>query len=861
MSQGPPAPHTPSPTYPLALRMAWREARASGGKFVFVILAVAVGVGALTGVRGFSQAFRGALLREARTLMAADLSVRTFNAPSAEQLRAIEELGASGVDLTHITETVSMMSSPGSPRPLLVSVKAVDPARYPFYGVVRLEPAVPLAEALTGSTVAVSDDLLLRLGLRAGETVKLGSAEFRISGVVRQEPDRMTGTLNVGPRVMITRQGLDRTGLMQFGSRASYRVLLRLAPGGPGVEEVRRRLYRIFPRQGARIVDFRETHPAITRGLNRSTAFLSLVSLIALIVGGLGVATAMHSHLQQKMDSIGILKCLGARSGQVIRIYLLQALALGLAGSLLGIGLGWLVQAAFPRLLARYFVLPVTIRWTSGTALEGLAVGTLSALLFTLPPLLSIRRIKPADLFRREMAESRPPWRRRLADGRAALAAGALIVAGLGAIAAWLAGSLPMGVIFAGGLVVSLAALSAAAWALLRLLRALPAMLPWRLPPAIRHGLANLHRPGAHSGAALVALGIGVTLTLTVYLVQRSLLIEIVRSAPPDMPNVFLINITDKERDGVAELLRSHPGVEDAPAPVPVIMGRLTSVNGAPLDQLDLQGWGRRFQGARGLTWSETLPRNMEIISGAWWKGRPATPELSVESEAAEILGVRPGARLEWLVGGRGVAARVAVIHRGEVTRIGGNLEFIFSPGALDGLPAVYYAAARVGARHVAELQKAAFERYPTVTVINAADVLEIVQQVVDQIALVVRFISAFAIVGGAIILASGVAGTRFRRIREIVILKTLGATRARLARIFTVEFVILGAVAGLAGSVLAAGLSSVLLRRTMEAELRVDWVASLAAIALTALIANFAGWMAGYRLLGQKPLEILRDE
>jgi putative ABC transport system permease protein len=251
----------------------------------------------------------------------------------------------------------------------------------------------------------------------------------------------------------------------------------------------------------------------------------------------------------------------------------------------------------------------------------------------------------------------------------------------------------------------------------------------------------------------------------------------------------------------------------------------------------------------------------MEVVAGAWWRGRPASPEVSVESDAAEILGARPGAALEFQVAGRRFGARVAATHRAAVTSFGSGVEFIFSPGALEGVPAVYYAAARVRARDVPALQKTTFDRHPTVTVINAADVLEIVQQVVDHIALVVRFISGFAILGGVIILAGGVAGTRFRRLREASILKTLGATRSRVGRIFTVEFLVLGATAGLVGSLLATGLSSVLLRRLMEAELLFDWRASLVAVLLTALVANAAGWMASFRILGQKPLEILRRE
>ncbi|HZS50348.1 MAG TPA: FtsX-like permease family protein [Bryobacterales bacterium] len=848
----------------LSLVMAWRDVRASAGKFLFVIASVAVGVGALTGVRGFSRAFHEALLRDARTLIAADLAVRTFAAPSGEQRQEMQRLAQRGAAVTMVTETLSMISAGSGSTPVMVSLKAVDPALYPFYGAVQLDPPMPLSQALKAETIAVSDDLLLRLGLRAGQSVRIGKADFRIVGVVKREPDRMTGTLNVGPRVLLTHEALARTGLMKFGSRASYRVLVRL--GNVPVEFARQRLSKVFG-FGARVVDYRQAHPAIDRGLERATTFLSLVSLIALIVGGLGVAMALHSHLQQRMDTIGILKCLGARASQVLRIYLVEALGVGLAGSAAGVLIGYVVQWVFPRLIANYFQIPITIRWASPAALQGLAVGMLCTLLATLPPLLLVRRIKPSDIFRRDMPEARPSLSDRLHMARAALAAGGSILAGLGGITVWLAGSFRLGLIFLAGVLGAVIALSAFAWLILRLVRIGSAALAncragrWRLPSTLRHGIANLHRPGTQAATVLVALGLGVSFMLTVHLVQHSLLVQIFASAPPDMPNVFFINITGRERDGLAELIHSQRGVQDASPPVPLISGKLKSVDGTPVDRLALQGWARRFQGSRYVTWSEEPPRHTEVVEGAWWKGRPHPAEMAIDEDAAQILGLRPGSQLEWEMGAKTVAARVAAVYRAEVTRFGSGAEFIFSPGALDGLPAIYYASARVRPADVAALQKAAFERYPTVTVINAAEVLQTVQQVIDQIALIVRFISAFAIFAGAIILAASVAGARLRRLREVSILKTLGATRGCVARIFCVEFLILGTLAGSAGCVLATGLSSLFLRQLMEARLDINWRANLAAVVFTALAVNLTGWIASVRILNQKPLEILRHE
>jgi putative ABC transport system permease protein len=846
-----------------ACKIAWREARASSFKFLFVILAVAVGVGSLTGVRGFSRAFQEMLLSQARTLMAADLSLRVFELPTIQQDAAMDDLAKRGVQRTWITETLTMAAAGESQPPMLVSIKAVDPNVYPFYGEIRIAPPAKLSSVLTAETIAVSDDILLRLKLQNGDNLLLGGKKFRIIGQVTFEPDRMLGSLNVGPRVMMTREGLDRTGLMLPGNRAAERFLFRLQPGSPGIAEVRAQLKKAFP--DSMIADYRETHPIITQGLSRATTFLSLVSLITLIVGAIGVATAMHAHIQQRMDSIAIMKCLGARSNQLMRIYLIQTVALGLAGGILGVTFGIAIQRAFPQFLARYFQLEPSARWDLITAAQGIGIAILATLLFTLPPLLGIRRIRPNLILRREMAESNAGWRARLLQARASIVAGVAIILGIAGIAMSFATGTPTdiwktGVYFAGALVVSLAVLAGIAWLMLRGLKMASRR---QLPTSIRHGIANIYRPGNHAQAALVALGIGVMFTLTVYLVERGVIAQMKRNAPPGMPNVFLIDITPQDREAVLALLKQQRGVEGAPELIGTVGARLLEVDGQEIARKGLKGWARRFRFTRQVTSAAAMAGNVEVLRGSWWdpSKRPTAAEVCISEEAAKMLGVGPGSFTRWTIAGREVAARVACIYRIDSIHLASRVEIIFSAGALDGFPVIYYGALRVQPPAVPALQQSLYQRYPTVTVVNMADVLQTFQGVVDQIALVIRFISMFAILAGAIILSSSVAGTRFRRMREVVILKTLGATRWRVSRIFSVEFLILGAVAGTMGALLANGFANLLLKRMLDAQASFPIVPSVLAVVATALIANAAGWMVSFRILGQKPLEILREE
>jgi putative ABC transport system permease protein len=336
---------------------------------------------------------------------------------------------------------------------------------------------------------------------------------------------------------------------------------------------------------------------------------------------------------------------------------------------------------------------------------------------------------------------------------------------------------------------------------------------------------------------------------------------QMFRAAPRGMPNVFLINVTERERAGLVELLRQQAGIESPPELVLAASAKLETVDGVPVAKRTQREGSRRFQRARSVTTALEKPQGASIINGAWWNGKPAVNEVSVTEEAANILALRPGSNLEFTAAGRRINAKIAAIHRIDSVRPGSGIEFIFSPGTLEGLPATYFGTVKVRPKDVPALQRAAWKRYPTVTVINAADVLQIVQEVVDQIALVVRFVSLFAVLAGAVVLASSVASTRFRRVREMAILKALGATRGRLTRIYSIELYVLGWLAGVIGSALASSFSALLLKSLFDSEFRFDLTPNLIAVASTAVLALAAGWQAGYRHFAQKPLEVLSCE
>jgi putative ABC transport system permease protein len=856
-------------SYRSAVKIAAREMHSSRGKFFFVILSVAIGVAALTGVRGFSSSFRSALLNRARSIMAADLSARMFQQPTPEQQKGLDEIAASGVEITPVTELLSMASAAKTLDPLLVSLKAVDPAMYPFYGDVELAPVGPLRAALTPDTVVVADDLLVRLNLKVGDELKIGTRLFRIASVVVNEPDRLSGNFAAGPRVLISREGLDASGLLAPGSHAGQRYLFKVPKprnGAPisdkAVADLKTRLEKLLPE--AQIIDYRETNPALTQGLDRATSLLSLMSLVALVLGAIGVAMAMRAHLQQRLDTIAIMKALGARSGQIIKIYLLQTLLLGAAGGVLGVALGVGVQLSFPYLLAKLIHVDTELHLQPGAVLTGLAVGILTTLLFTLPPLLDIRGVRPILILRRAVDDTEDPfvagiWR-KITKNVAQIGAAGLILAGLAAIATTLSDSLVVGQVFSVGLVLVLGVLLCASAAVLAGLRFFLSKTRLHLPSSVRHGLANLYRPGNPSAALLAALGMGVMQIMTVYLVQQAVVSELHISAAPNLPNVFLIDITNSEVSGIRTLLKAQHSVTAEPELLPVVSSRVVDIDGVSANEAKLKNFPKRMLRSISLTWSENAPPGTKVVEGKWWAVGEKGPVVAIEQRQAERLGVHVGSHITFAAQDTQIVATVVALTKADGQHAYSRAEFILPQAALAGLPVVWYGGVHVDPNRVGEVQRALYKAFPTVTVINVAQALETVRAVVIQITYVIQFLAAFSIFAGVIILASSIAGTRYRRIREVVVLKTLGATRRRIATVFSIEFAVLGLVAGVVGILFANIIARVLLGR-MTVTYHFQWTWTVGALVGTAALTVATGWLASHRILGRKPLEVLREE
>jgi putative ABC transport system permease protein len=668
-------------------------------------------------------------------------------------------------------------------------------------------------------------------------------------------------------------------------------------------------------------MDFRETSPELTRGLDNATGLLSLICLVAMVLGAIGVAMAMRAHLQQRIEILAIMKSIGARSSDILRIYLLQTIFLGLAGGLIGVAFGLGVEYVFPSLLGSLLPLRPPLALAFRPVSAALATGILTTILFCLPPLLDVRHVRPIAVLRKMVETADGPLR---ADGSprqlriqrllliltfavglaslglwiaglrhhthrwslVVLAVGvafglaivtygfwgpkfrerklqwlsiALIVAGLAAIAAALSDSWTIGKWFAASLCAVLLVILGLSALTLRSLRAFLDKTRLHLPSALRHGLANLYRPGNQSSAVLAALGAGVMLILAVFLMQSAIVREMHNEVAADTPNVFFIDIAPEELSGVKSLLAKQPGVQGQLETIPIISSRITSIDGVPVDQLKLQNYPRRMLRSAPISYSEGIPRGTKISQGEWWK-KPDEPGLAVVDRVAQRLKLHPGSQVDFSVADRTISTKVVAIYKVDGEHAFARSEFILAPGLVRDVPATWYGAIHVTPASIPQLERTLFGAYPTITVINLADILQTIQDVAGHIILVIRFLAGFSILSGAIILASSVASTRFRRIREVVVLKTLGATRNRIAQVFSIEFLVLGLLSGAVGVFFANVLARILLQR-MDIHWHADYFASGFTVIATAILAIATGWIASFRILGQKPLEVLREE
>lgn len=882
--------------------MAWRETRGAWRHFAYFLVCIAIGVGALTGVSLFSTQVERAVTREARGLLGGDLEIRMSRPISLTGQSVLDKLSERGIMLTHVSELIAMaarVDSSGSGQPTqIIDLKAVEP-QYPLYGTLQLEPQIALSELLGSPShrcptqpclgVLVQESLLIRMGLKVGNRLAIGQAQFIITGILRTEPDRMANTFSLGPRVLISREGLHATELIKVGSRIRERYLLKL-PSTVPPEPLLYELRGLLAADSARVSSYRDAQPQLKQSLEQLTRYIGLIGLTALFVGGLGIATSVHAFVREKFQTIAILKTIGADSLTIIGTYGFQAMLLGLLGSLAGLILGMALHQGLPRMIATLMASDLLDQLgfasnglviSLGPLAKGLALGVLSTLLFTLWPLLTIRDVKPARILRQEVApletsgsqEGNRWWKRWQGIDGVKACSSLAIGSGLALLSVWQAGSWRVGLLFILAFAVAVLLLGTAARGVLLLLKKSPR--PGGL--ILRQALGNVIRPGSQAVSVTIAIGIAVMVVTTVSLVEHALLEQVGENRPSDAPSFFFIDIQPDQLDGVVALLRQHSS-DPSPRLTPLVRSRFSAIKGEPVKfdamseeeeqhEKSAQKEERRkkwyLTREYVLTFLQDLPKDNRIVQGAWWKPGQVfqKPLISIEEDAAKQLGLTVGDTIELDIQGVPIMGEISSIRQVEWGNFSTNFYMIFSPGSLDGAPHTFVATVHVAPSEEITLQQAVVSSFPNVTAINMSDVLDNFARVLDRLSLAIRAVALFCVLSGGLVMAAALAATRYRRLYESVILKALGATRSVIVYTFAAEYTLLGTLGGLLGCALASGLSWGVLEMVFELSWSLQPTILLMGFIATILLTMLVGFLGTYRILGQPPLAVLRQE
>jgi len=838
----------------LVVQAALRESRGARGRLLFFTACLALGVAAIVGVASLSRAIEDGLRAQSRDLLAADVSVDARRALPKE----LDSFFADrpGVERTNVEELATMSSARKTKKSKLVEVKAIQ-GRFPFYGEIVLEPRGDFGALLTPDTAIVAPDVLDALGVAVGDEVTIGQASFRIAAIVTEEPGRLDFALTVGPRIFLTHEGLVRAKLDDFGARIRHRALFAL-PSDPSREELtalKKRLENGLPDAAYLHV---ETHadaqPTVRRAMQRVERYLGLAALLSLILGGTGVAMIVRAWIASRTAGIAILRCLGFRPREILVLYAGNVVLFALVGSVLGGLLGSLVPLFLPKLMTGLLPQHFVLAWEPAPIWRGVLLGIAIALVFSIPPLTAIWRVPPARVLRNE-AEPLPPNR------FVQVASFALLALGVFASAWYQSRSLMLAASFTGGVAALAALLALGAYAL----RVLAAKIPrQRLNPYLLHGIAALGRPNAGTTGAVVALGLGVLVIVSMMLIETRMSERLRTALPPDSPSVFMIDVQPDQWPGVRSELEALGA--SAIRDVPVVTARLSSVDGLDIariserlktdDDPDRQTW--MLTREQRITWMKELPKDNTIIEGSLWSD-PKLPEVSVEEQFARDLGCHIGSKLVFDVQGFPIELTVTSLRRVEWESFGINFFLVAEPGALDSAPHFQLGAARLPAENEVRAQDRLAEKFPNITLIRIRSILDKVLSVLARLAVGVRILGSFTIATGIVILCGVVSSSTVHRAREVALLKTLGLKRAGVTGLFATEFALVGFVAGLIGSLAAMALAALFLKQIVELDAALPWWAPLAAACASAALAAVCGVLACVKALATRPIESLR--
>lgn len=848
-----------------AFRLALRESRHGMRRVGVYMASITLGVAALVSIHSFREDVARSVRDEADVLMGANARFEANRALPDSVTTILDSLRAGGAETARVTTAMSMVLAPASGDVRLLQVQAAEPG-YPFYGDVHTTPAGQWGRQSREDVALVDPAVLTQLQVSVGDTLVIGRARLLLAGTADDLPTDLGFQTAVGPRVYISQSTLDEAGLLGFGSLARYQVFLKL-PDRAARERVEERYDSIFRATQVRFTQAEQQAERLGRSVRFLGRFLALVGLGALLLGGIGVASAIHVYIREKRPGVAVLRCIGADQWTVFAAYLLQAGALGLVGSALGVALGAVVQRALPRVLAGALPVAVTTRFSPLSALAGLGIGVWVATIFALIPLLQVRDVPPLQALRRDFeAPRRRPDPFHVGAYLALLGSVTLLCV----LEAPEAG---MGLAFAGALLVTVGLLAATGLGLTRLTRRL--FPSWASYP-VRQGVSNLFRPQNQTVSVTLALGFGAFIVGTVLQVQGNLVDDLTVSFEGGQPNVLLFDVQPDQVDGVRALLPAE--VRDDVDVAPIIVSRIAAINGRTTEELRADSsdgprperWALRREYRN--TYRAKIGGAESLLRGRWWDGTRGSedgtevdagglPRVSLEHDIAADLAVDLGDTITWEVGGARIPSVVASIRQVEWDRLEPNFFAIFEPGTVDEAPQTIIMVARIAdATERADFQRRLVGAFPNVSALDFSRVQSAIDEILSRVRQAVLFLGLFSALAGVVVLIGALASSRVQRMREGALLKTLGARRRQVLVVLFAEYLALGTLATATGLVLSGVASAIVVPQVFDMSYGVHWRPLLAIWATVAGLTVVVGLAGSRSLLVRPPLAVLRE-